>query len=256
MHEGYIFCINTGRSGSHYLASLLNTTIECRAYHEAYPNFAGDPIRIINSLGPENTLDLQSIKIQHILRTRIDKPVYSDTSHVFIKSWYLAAVKLLRNIKIIWLRRDHEKIINSFLRLNSIPDKHVHSRNWYLRTDYEYNLIKPENKLSSKQKCEWYVKEIEARALKFKEDFNEIPFFEVWLEELNNIETVFEFFNKLELTRTEDSEILIGKKTNPKNATNRSYAFRLKKRFYRNFYRMYPFRNRRRIHIDGDGIYS
>ena len=251
----YIFSINTGRVGSQYLSQLLSYTEECESYHEAYPNFASDPIRLVNTFGPENTLDFQRIKIRYILETPILKSVYADTSHLFIKSWYYAAVKDLRDITVIWLRRIKRDVVNSLMRLKSIPDKTLVAKNWYLKTNYPYNLVPVPNKISDRQRCEWYVKEIDARAKNFSKKYPHVPFIEVWLEDLNNSKYVHGLLEQLALTPTQKIEEIIGTKQNLKLPKKRSFIWKAKQRMKINCIRINPFKNWNRIHIDGDGVY-
>ncbi|MCB9747047.1 MAG: hypothetical protein H6755_01400 [Candidatus Omnitrophica bacterium] len=252
----YIFSINTGRAGSEYLSTLLAATNECESCHEAYPNFASDMIRKVNILGNEATLDLQRIKINYLKNLDIKKTVYADTSHIFIKSWYYAAVKDLENIMVIWLKRNKEEIIKSLIRLKAIPNKTVLGNNWYLRTDYPTNLLSAKSNLSDYQLCDWYVSEIEARALYFKKSFPNIPFFSVNLEDLNSYEYVCKLFSKLNLTPTDGLKDIVGKKINMKRETKKiTLIQRVNRKLKRSFIKCNPFKNRNRIHIIGDGIY-
>jgi len=253
----FIFSINTGRAGSEYLALLLSMTQECQSFHEAYPNFAGDPIRKFNTLGPENTLDLQRIKINQILNDcSSGKPIYADTSHVFIKSWYYAAVKDLRNISVIWLRRNSQETINSLLRLNTIPDKSLSARNWYLRTDYPFNLTAPPKNRTNKALCEWYVEEIETRAQKFHQTYPHIPFYEVWLHDLNSEENVLNLLRGLHLTPLLEIKKIIGAKKNLKTEARLTIYEKIKRHLRIGLIRLNFLKSKDRLHIKGDGLYS
>lgn len=227
MVDGYIFCINSGRSGSNYLSYLLDSTAECRCYHERYPNFAGYAIQKMNSEGFENTIEFQRIKIKAILQEEIDKPIYGDTSHLFIKSWFVAAVNELSNIKVIWLKRNLDDIVKSMLRLNAIPDKTFKGQNWYLKSSYKYNLLKAQKSMTDKENCEWYAKEIEKRAEFFQEKYPHIPFYEIDLEDLNDKDKVFGFLKLLNLTPTAATEKLIGVKRNIKLPEKKYYMKKL-----------------------------
>src|SRR4051794_15459968 len=86
-----IFCINSGRSGSKYLAQLLGTARNVKAHHEAEPKMNGEFIDMINTQPLEATREKRRVKVNAIvdlLRASGRKDVYAETNHTFIKTFY------------------------------------------------------------------------------------------------------------------------------------------------------------------------
>src|SRR5689334_11765632 len=81
-----IFSINTGRSGSKYLAELLGTARDVNSFHEADPKMSGEFVDMINKKPLEDSRDKRRIKsraIAEILRSSSPETVYAETNHTF-----------------------------------------------------------------------------------------------------------------------------------------------------------------------------
>ena len=68
-----IFCINSGRAGSNYLAELLNSAVGVYSFHEPNPQMIGDNLNLINQvsvlskLTKENKLKRSTVGIRKLI---------------------------------------------------------------------------------------------------------------------------------------------------------------------------------------------
>lgn len=81
----YIFCISSGRSGSHYLQTLFHHVSDCRAFHEADPIGNGGAMRRYarGDMGPMRTIVERKAAIIRGLKRECR--LYVETNHCFIK---------------------------------------------------------------------------------------------------------------------------------------------------------------------------
>ena len=212
----YIFCISTGRCGTDYLSKLLATLKDCNSYHEQKPRLHKREMR---EYLKGNKLPVQNLMSQKIEQINSSKDVlYSDTSHVFIKSfgWEIPKQIPQDEIGIIILKRDIDKVVESTHRTQSGPFNDL-GRDWVIYPHkntilrppismMKYNLLrfilkiiwKIENpgykrypiyfEKKSKELIRWYYNETYALGEKFQKDFPKIKYIEVQLEELNTFE--------------------------------------------------------------------
>ncbi|MDO6758751.1 hypothetical protein Q4566_00950 [Tamlana sp. 2_MG-2023] len=228
----YVFCINTGRSGSHYLANILNCCNNVRAYHEPHPVMNGKPMFEYLKGNKNLLLTLLHEKIEVIQESVNYGEVYFETNHAFIKgfAWEIVNRVPHSEIGVIYLKRNLDDIVKSFHRIDTTP-LNFNGKNWM----YTPLMEKPETSLSLIFKLEyrvlfflnrlfkskynkkifkfgkpkyfiekeinylkWYVKESDLQARKFKNKYPKIKYFELENDNLNVIETyktMFEFFN-------------------------------------------------------------
>ena len=108
MESKIIFSINTGRSGSTYIASLLKGFSNVESYHEPFPSMCGKEMRDYQ-LGDKNAfrgnIDKKIKKIEEVLNS--DK-IYFESNHYFIKGfgWEIinklnVTTKVVKNFLII-----------------------------------------------------------------------------------------------------------------------------------------------------------
>lgn len=227
-----IFCISTGRCGTDYLKSLLETLNNVNVFHEQKPllhnkcmrsYLLGDK-RLLNKFLPE--------KIKKIQETHLQNKLYIDTSHIFIKSfgWELPQYFEQDKIGVIILKREKQKVIQSTHRIHSGPYTYL-GRKWIITPHNNYvikppisniqyqtnrlifkliNIIKGEYKSipktypkwiekSSLKLINWYYDETYALGELFKKTFPKITFVEVTLEELNTREGFENIINQFKL---------------------------------------------------------
>lgn len=248
----YIFCISTGRCGTDYLSKLLATLEGCNSFHEQKPRLHKAEMREYLQGNLESIQKLMPDKISKI--NSHSGALYSDTSHVFIKSfgWEIPKYIPQEEIGIIILKRDIDKVAESTHRTQSGPFNDL-GRDWIIYPNGN-NILRPPlcvleykvsriilkalwkiNKGSGYKKyptyfrrqslslIKWYYNETYALAEKYQKDFPSINYIEVQLEELNTVEgfeKIVDTFNLQEYYSRERLEIVIGKPVNLKMEVN------------------------------------
>lgn len=155
-----IFTVTPGRSGTAYLARVLDRVTGLVARHEPEPNFKN----VLHDLPNNRTLAyrfMRDVKWPAI-RALAGDCAYLETSHLFGAGFFYAWVSVIMRPDIIVLRRDKYAIADSMYELDQIPG----------RTMPDY-LISPDTarfcrvdgwqKLHDWQLCFWYVLEMEVR---------------------------------------------------------------------------------------------
>ena len=114
----YIFSINTGRSGSTYVASLLKGFAGVEAFHENKPECYGvDMSNYINNKA-NNIKNCSDEKLEIINKTiENSNKIYAETNHYFIKGFGWELMKKLdqKEVGIILINRSQEKIAKSWI---------------------------------------------------------------------------------------------------------------------------------------------
>jgi hypothetical protein len=213
----YLFCINTGRSGSDYLTELLAQTTNAVSLHEAPPIMNGVPMQRFNE-GDETPLRaLMSIKLAEI-RKKSGKncEVYCETNHSFIKGWGYLVPEVIpqEQIGVIILRRSEEQVIHSHLRVRNVPGTTGWSRTWILTPGASRDHCPPPSSDDHYALCRWYVEEVEQRAQAYRAQFPDITYLECDLEQLNERHFVREMFDRFGLLPSLRLEESVGKPLN------------------------------------------
>src|SRR4051812_30999500 len=128
-----IFSINSGRSGSKYLAELLATSPNVKSFHEAEPKMSGEFVEMINAKPLEDSRDKRRVKvkaIEEILRSTPPETVYAETNHTFITTFYDVVLEEFQNVDVIILRRDLARVLKSFIELGYFSPSNPLSREW------------------------------------------------------------------------------------------------------------------------------
>lgn len=242
----YIFCINTGRSGSDYLSKLIDNIPEICSTHEPQPIMNTTPMYEYLHGNKSLINGLMHNKVESIRHLKKDSKVYLETNHCFIKGfgWEIVNYIPKHEIGVIVLKRDHESIIDSYLRIGSNPfsnagpnwlitpnndaiTKPPISKNtyWFLRQvlkPYFYFSRKTPFFLQSlsRKLLQWYIDETHALYKKFRVMHPEIKFYEISISQLNShheIDKMLRFF-EIEIMNLESYiSTSIGKKTNLKS---------------------------------------
>ena len=226
----YIFCINSGRAGSEYLAALLGSAPKAYSYHEPEPQMIDKYLNMVAERGLEPTFKARRIKSKAILGIVSRFPnqsFYIETNHMFIKTFYDVVLNELENISVIYLKRDFMETLHSFVQLCYFSDKNETWPKWMISPNSSTAKIKcigEDKDLDYIDLCIAYLIDIEARAISFRDRFSQIPFYEVDINDLNipiRAKALFEFMG---LTFTPASEELIGKKINQRQSLKKKYA--------------------------------
>lgn len=229
LNHRLIFCINSGRSGSQYLAELLDTAEEVTSYHEPQPPMTGDFLSLINNNNYRNSVRIRKIK-SHIIKNNIRKfpkgKIYCETNHMFIKTFFDIICKDFKKIDVIILRRYLPSVLKSFLELGYFSDKNPNWPLWMSNPNAVTAAIpcldKDEN-MDQCDRCIAYLIDIEARAIRFQKEYPLIPIHEIRLESLNNYEQIKELFNRLKIIPTKNTEAMYTEKINQRSSTKTKY---------------------------------
>lgn len=197
----YVFCINSGRSGSDYLTELFLHAENAVSLHEAGPVMNGEPMQRWNAGDAAPLQALMPAKLRAMKAARRgDDRVYCETNHAFIKGFGYLVPRALpqEQIAVIDLRRDVEQTVYSLLRVRDLPGASAWSRLWYLAPDAPHNLSVPRERTRDGL-CRWYLDEIRLRAAEFRERFPRITYLDCEVEQLNDLAFVQELFRRLGL---------------------------------------------------------
>lgn len=179
-----VFTITNGRSGSEYLAKLLDSVGGVVATHEPAPYFQ-DLLHDVQRR-PRLARDfLLTRKLPAI--AALDADLYVETSHLFGKGYFDAMLSLDAPFGLIVLRRDPVAVAHSMHRLGSIPERTKMGRYFYLgRDDENLTELRMENP-SDLDLCLWHARETEARQEAYARRAREkgLTVFETSLERLN-----------------------------------------------------------------------
>lgn len=118
-----IFCVNPGRSGSHYLSGLLAESKNCDSHHETKPTGFGKPLQQFNrgETGPMEEVARHIADAVHEAAGR--GVIYAETSHCFIKGfgWPIMDHLEQSQVGVVILKRDKEAVVKSTIRALSVP---------------------------------------------------------------------------------------------------------------------------------------
>ena len=218
-----IFCINSGRSGSNYLADLLGTAKEVTSFHEADPPMIGEYLRIINNSPYAESFQQRAVKckaIKKYLRRIPTKGIYCETNHMFIKTFFDVVLKDFINVEVIILRRELASVLKSFIELNYFSHENEAWPDWMSLPDAKTAAISclvPYKEMDQYDRCIAYLIDIEARAQRFKKNYPWIKVHEVRLESLNNRHIVSSLFKELRITFTDKTEAIVGRVINKRS---------------------------------------
>ncbi|MEM9926594.1 MAG: hypothetical protein AAF915_23050 [Cyanobacteria bacterium P01_D01_bin.50] len=217
----YIFCINSGRSGSDYLTELLSKAENTVSIHEGFPVMNGSPMEEFNR-GDEGELKkLMPLKLKEIRKkNKNGQKIYCETNHSFIKGWgYLIPDTYIpqEEIGIIILKRDVDKTAYSLLRVRDVPGSSKWTRTWLLTPNVERNISEPAVNANPYELCKWYVEETYLRAEEYKKMFPRIKYVECNLEQLNQYDFVIEMFANFGLVAKSELQDIVGRIVNVRN---------------------------------------
>lgn len=237
----YIFCINTGRSGSNYLQRLFSHVLGCASFHEPNPVGNGQPMRMFLAGKSEQMRDVVSIKVQRINEICRHAEIYAETNHCFIKGfgWLLPEYLPQSQMGVLILTREKNAIIKSLRSIQATPLR-PGAEKWIMTPDIANPLVPPPKKFISAgfdfqiiksialflrrfpswmsdyelDSLEWYIAETFARAKLYQQTFPEISYYQVDLDELNTLPGVMRMLDFFELRADKTIEKVIGQSSN------------------------------------------
>ena len=140
----YLFCINTGRAGSHYLSKIFSHVDYAVSTHEMHP--IGHSTPMINFLKgkPKSMEALAKIRLKNITSLAMSGRAYLETNHMFIKGygWYFAKNLPAQEIGVIILTRDKDKVVDSLCRVGGTPLNYI-GRHWYFTPNIKDPICPP-----------------------------------------------------------------------------------------------------------------
>ena len=217
-----IFCINSGRSGSEYLKSLLGSAEGVTAFHEALPWMNGDHLKAAMEYPLENTFTQRYEKVVAVKETLNHLPpgqIYAETNHMFIKTFYDVITKSFPHelLTVIILRRDLVKVLKSFITMGYYSERNEVWPLWMHRVPSANSVLKPYKpyeEMDTFDRALSYLIDIEAKAQAFTRDFTECDILEVDLENLQDYQSVSAFFSKIGIEPTPYTREVTGTVTN------------------------------------------
>lgn len=220
----YIFSINPGRSGSHYLSQLFRLVEGCAAYHEPEPMLSRAEMVAFNN---GNEAPLRALlpgklaAIQAALDSQPGARVYLESSHFFIMGfgWLLPEYLDPEDMGAIILKRDPARVGESWLRIHRVPGTEK-ARHSVLPPQASRNLSQPPAGASDLDLCIWHAREVYLRAEAYKERFRRIQYLELDLEDLNEPGKVNTVAEALGLKPSRELAGLVGVPTNTKKKGN------------------------------------
>ncbi len=230
-----IFTSTTGRSGTAYLANLINSSaINATSEHDPYPRGYGAPIvwhengkhdkllklarakckrlergkkynKILGSpflrkaTGREKTTNKVYIGINKVLRNYFPtveiKEIYIESTHAFIKSFGEAMFELVPQLGLIHITRNPLHVAKSFFNRGSVPGP---NNPYLLDPRSRKNILRLDVKMTDFQKCLWYWFESELRHYHYIKEHDVKRVYDIETENLGDIEYVkdmFKYFN-------------------------------------------------------------
>ena len=174
----FVFTMTTGRSGTAYLAQLLEQNLpDAESYHEilGWDRFGVDTpdvshMTLFNSQG--NVEKVQAFwrgKLARVAAT--PRRFYVETSHLLMKAGLIENIDPLAargTVRLIALERDIAATVLSFRRRLDFVNK-GNWWMWYLDPHYPRNIVSPEPFADEgiNGLCLWYIYEIRARAARY-----------------------------------------------------------------------------------------
>lgn len=221
-----IFTLTPGRTGSTYLAALLNQNLEHALVHHEILNYQAfgldtpdiSHLHQFNAIG--NTPHVQQFwqrKFKRILEG--DYATYAETSHILMKAGLVDnAIQLLKDheVHFIILKRDLFKTLVSYHARHDFENV-GNQWMWYLDPNYPRKLSPChlyENNVIQSIRF-WYVQEVMARAYYYHmmcQQFPHLHFHEVELTDLNTEKGVQSLFKALDIKPKQQPLQLPGKK--------------------------------------------
>jgi hypothetical protein len=227
MTQRLIFCINSGRSGSEYLAHLLDTAAHTDGVHENRPSMHGyylEPtLRAPMSESFEFRRDKERAIRQHMAQ-RPDGYVYAETNHMFIKTFYDVVMECLApsfDVRVVLLRRKLPSVLRSFVSLGLFTPTCEDTPKWMPGTETYNAVFKPPHRDAPPDQIDrilGYLIDTEARAQQFIASYPSCPVVEANLEDVITEAGALSLFASLELEPTEATRSMVGAKVNAREA--------------------------------------
>jgi hypothetical protein len=222
-----VFSINSGRSGSNFLANLLATCENTVSFHEPPPAMTHDIVQLVNELPYSRTYHQRKFKVKFLRKAIASLPpnaVYCETSHMFIKTFHDVVVPAFPGmIDVILLRRHLPSVLKSFLELEYFSPRNPISYQWMTSPNAATAAAVPlaqDSELDQVDIIIAYLVDIEARAERFQRQFPFVRIHETRVELLNEASVAKKLLDNLDLKpRYELSSLIADLNTNTRSPT-------------------------------------
>jgi hypothetical protein len=121
-----VFCANSGRAGSAFLAQLLGQSPSVMASHEPRPRMTGSYLRMVRERPMKEHLGRRALKVWAVdrrVRHLPSETLYVETTNMFIKTFWDVALMSWEHVHIVALRRDPVKTLKSFMELGFFHER-------------------------------------------------------------------------------------------------------------------------------------
>ena len=217
-----VFCINSGRSGSGYLAGLLATAEEVMSKHEPQPTMAGKHLRAVTMCPMAESFPHRMLKaaaLHAALRALPEgKTVYAETNHMFIKTYFdVVMSEFGSRSTIIVLRRNVTRVLRSFVQLGYFSDTNSDWQDWMSSPNAVTAVAKAiasDRDMDQFDRCIAYLVDIEARAERFMQSYQSADIHEVHLERIVEHSGAIELLRSIGVTPTPETLKFVGSPIN------------------------------------------
>ena len=225
----YFFCINPGRSGSQYLATLLGTDPQVAAFHEAPPQMNGETLRLAEREpyhATYNAPPLQGGGRARLPRAAAGPGVYAETNHMFIKTFFDVVMTEFdpaegECVSIVILRRKLAAVVRSFAELGMFTARNTVWPDWMSSPYAHTRAIEPAAPASTLDALELtvaYLVDIEARAQRFLQAYPRADVFETRIEAFAQPGEIERLFAWAGLTVNDATQAMRGAPVNERKA--------------------------------------
>jgi hypothetical protein len=222
--RGLVFCANSGRAGSRYLAALIDSSNEAVACHEPEPKMIDAFLTLVNRHDYAFSYAQRNVKCAAIEAALAalspPKTVYGETSHMFIKTYYDVVLDAFPRAKVIVLRRPLAETLRSFVELGYFSPANANWPKWMSSpnaTTAALPAVAPDASLDQVDLCIAYLLDIEARVQRMRSQYPDVATMHIALDDLNSPPKVDRVFAWLGITRSAQTAEVEGERLNAKD---------------------------------------
>ncbi len=210
----FIFTMTAGRTGTHYLASLLKVNLpDAEVHHErlGYDQFGVNTpeishLTLFNSQG--NVPPVRAFWRQKLTRiAQTQARYYVETSHILMKAGLIENIEILLpagEVHLVCLHRDMLKTMLSYHKNYDFTNL-IMLWAWYLDPKYPRKLVAPNSQLNRQLDSDvatslWYLCEIQARQAYYKKLLSQVAnvvIHDLEMADLNDKGYIGQFLTKL-----------------------------------------------------------
>jgi hypothetical protein len=203
----FVFTMTPGRTGTGYLAALLESNAgpasQVAVHHEflGFDDFGRETPEMSHFTGFNchgNTAAVRGFWEQKLGRIAATAGShYVETSHLLMKAGLAENIDLLTDagtVHFIVLERDVAATVRSYRRRGDFVNR-INARLWFLDPDYPRNIVKADRTMAGDWDgaCLWYICEVMTRAAYYRRilaDNDRVVFHDAALETLADADTV------------------------------------------------------------------